>query len=87
MNHMTIFDWGIWLGLVAVLLGLLVYCRRYTQSPAQFLAAGRSARRYLLAIADGMAGLGAISVIAAFEQFYQSGFSPFYWGFISGVAG
>ncbi len=85
MNHLTIWDWGIWLGLVAVLLVLLVYCRRYTKSPAQFLAAGRSARRYLLAIAGDMAGLGAISVIAAFEQYYQSGFSPFYWGFITGV--
>lgn len=86
MNHLTVGDWAIWFGLLAVLLGLLAYCRRYTKSPAQFLAAGRSARRYLLAIAGDMAGLGAISVIAAFEQFYQSGFSPLYWGFIMGVA-
>lgn len=86
MSHMSIWDWIIWLVLVVLLFGALTYCRKFTRTPAQFLAAGRSARRYLLAIANDMANLGAISVIAAFEQYYQSGFSPMYWSFIIGVA-
>eukprot|EP01052_Picozoa_sp_SAG31_P014488 SAG31_NODE_903_length_11121_cov_10.117311_2_plen_225_part_00 len=54
---------------------------RHTQSVADFVAANRAAGPYLLATADGTAGLGAISIVASFEQFYAAGLAPRFWGF------
>jgi SSS family solute:Na+ symporter len=53
--------------------------QRYTRGVAQYMAAGRVAGRYLLAVADGVAGMGLISAIALFELYYASGFSVHYW--------
>ncbi|MEM1212850.1 MAG: sodium:solute symporter [Planctomycetota bacterium] len=50
------------------------------RSVADFLAANRSAGRYLLTMASGMAGLGAISVAANFEKGYEAGFATAWWG-------
>lgn len=73
-------DWTI----VAVMIGFLafmaVFTRRYTRSVADFLAANRCAGRYLLTMAQGMAGMGAISIVANFEKFYQAGFAAGWWG-------
>ena len=66
--------------LLGAVLGLTWYTRRYTRSVADFLSANRCAGRYLLTIADGIAGLGAISIVASWEQFYQGGFASLHWG-------
>jgi SSS family solute:Na+ symporter len=55
------------------------YTRRYTRSVADFLAANRTAGRYLLCVADGMAGLGSITIVMIFEMYYQSGFPGAWW--------
>ena len=47
---------------------------------ADYLAAGRSAGRYLLTIASGIAGLGAITVVANLEMGYEAGFAMSWWG-------
>ena len=49
------------------------------KSVADFLAAGRTAGRYLISIAMGMAMLGAISVVGEFQLFYKSGFCMKWW--------
>ena len=70
--------------IVAVLLGTVLgvawYTRRYTRSVADFLSANRCAGRYLLTVADGIAGLGAVTIVASWEKFYQGGFAALHWG-------
>jgi len=55
------------------------------RSVADFLAAGRSAGRYLVSIGQWMAALGAITVIANFEMNYQAAFPMTWWGLSMGV--
>ena len=62
---------------VVVLVALRV--RRYVRTPSDFLAAGRSAGRYLVSTADGMAAVGLITAVGLFEVFYHSGFSIAWW--------
>ena len=80
-------DWTIVGALWVVLVVTLVVCQRYVKSTADFLAANRCAGRYLLAITSGIAGIGAISVVANFEQYYVAGFAPIWWSFLSGPLG
>ena len=80
-------DWSIVGALIAVLVVTLIICQRYVKSTADFLAANRCAGRYLLAITSGIAGIGAISVVANFEQYYVAGFAPIWWSFLSGPLG
>ena len=85
--NLTALDWSI-VGLLLIgLVAMLLYCQRYVRSTADFLAANRCAGRYILAIAQGIAGLGAISVVAFFEQYYAAGFSPDWWGMLYGPVG
>ena len=75
--------WLDWL-LVALFLGgvvaAVVVTQRYVTSVTDFLAANRSAGRYLLCVADGMAGFGAITMVALFEMYYNAGFTGNWWG-------
>ncbi len=72
-------DWSI----VAVLFALMTWGARktskYNRSVADFLVAGRCGRRYVLSVAEGIAGLGAITVIGRLESFYKSGLAFGYW--------
>ncbi len=77
---MTAVDWAI-LGIVYVgLIASVFVTKRYMRSVADFLAAGRTAGRYMLSVAGGMAGLGAITVVANFEMNYEAGFTMAWWG-------
>lgn len=82
--NMKALDWAILGTLIAFLVAMLVYSQRFVRNTSQFLAADRCAGRYLLAISNGIAALGAITVIAQFELNYQAGFSPVWWSFIMG---
>jgi len=77
--NMHAIDWWIVVGLLVFIIGVALYTRRYTQSVADFLAANRCAGRYLLSIAEGMAGVCAISVVAYFEMYYAAGFTAAWW--------
>ena len=72
-------DWFIILGLLTFITAMAIRTKRYTKSVAGFLAANRTAGRYLLCICDGIAGLGAISIIMMFEMFYEAGFTIAWW--------
>lgn len=76
---METIDWTIIGILAAVLVAIALYTRRYSLSVVDFLVANRCAGRYLLTIGEGAAGIGAISVVAQFELYYSSGFSPAMW--------
>ena len=80
-------DWSIVGGLIILLIAVLIVCQRFVKSTADFLVANRCAGRYLLTITSAVASLGAISVIARFEQYYVAGFSPIWWTFLQGPIG
>lgn len=77
--NMNSLDWSLLVGLMALLLLICWGASRLTNSVADFLAANRMAGRYLLAVGQGITGLGAITIAANFEKYYQSGFSAYWW--------
>jgi len=80
-------DWAV----IALLLGgmaaIAIRTNLLNGSVADFLAGNRCARRYLLPMAAGVAGLGAITIAANFEKFYEAGFSAGWWGQILAPVG
>lgn len=83
--NMHLIDWGIVIAVIAFMVGGVVLSRTYMRSVADFLSAGRTAGRYLVCVAEGIAALGAISVIADFEMNYEAGFALTWWNFTMAV--
>lgn len=80
-------DWLVVLVPLVVVVIIAGYTRRFVKSVADFMAAGRSAGRYLVCNAVGEASMGAISVVAIFQMWYQSGFAVGWWQQISAPVG
>lgn len=80
LTNLHALDLGIIALILAVIFGFALYTRQYTRSVADFLSANRCAGRYLLTVASGTSGMGAISIVAMWEQFYQAGFTAMFWG-------
>lgn len=72
-------DWSIVAGLTAFIVYAATTTRKHTRSVADFLAANRCADRYLLTMAEGMAGMGAITIIVIFEIWQKAGFTRQFW--------
>lgn len=75
-----------WILICVPLLGLLfvaLYTRTYMKGVADFLSGGRMAGRYLLAVAKGEQGVGAVVFVAMFEVISKSGFVLTWWGWLS----
>jgi SSS family solute:Na+ symporter len=70
-------DWAIVFSMVIATIAIACITRKYTRSVADFLAANRCAGRYVLGVNSSM--LGAITVIASFEVFYNAGFTAAWW--------
>lgn len=79
---MSLVDWIIPAVILALLLTISIGARILNKSVADFLAADRMAGRYLLAIGQGLTGLGAITIAANFEKYYQAGFAAYWWAII-----
>jgi SSS family solute:Na+ symporter len=75
-------DWTIVIATLVMVVVPALITRRYTRSVSDFLAANRAAGRYLLCIAGGMSGLGAISIVAMFEMYYAAGFTAVWWSML-----
>ena len=84
MNLMLV-DWVI----VAICLAVLVFgvslSKKYVQSVADFLSAGRTAGRYMITVSQGMAAIGAITIVGQWEMNYVAGFALRWWEFIMAV--
>ena len=79
---MTIIDWLI-VGLIMAGIMTVAYKSLiYNRSVADFLAANRCGGRYLMSVAEGIAGLGAITIIANFEIYYKAGFTFVWWSYL-----
>ena len=76
---MHYFDWIIVLVPLAAVFFLAFYSKRYVRSVADFLAAGRVAGRYVIAVGDMSAALSVITVISLVESQYQSGLGITFW--------
>lgn len=76
---MTSIDWSIVALFFTGLLALVLYLSRLNRSVADFLAANRTAGRYLLTVSQAASSFGAISAIAVFELYYKAGFPPLLW--------
>lgn len=75
-------DWAIVGSLLLIMTLAAVYTKRFNKGVADFLAANRCAKRYLLSISEGMAGMGAITIAGYFEMYYHAGFSIGWWSTI-----
>ncbi len=84
---MQLIDWILVAGSLLIVLAIGLYTQRYVNSVADFLSAGRVARRYLLAVAAGEMGAGAVLYVAGFEVLKNSGFSTWWWGYVGGPIG
>lgn len=83
---MTIIDWIIALAPFMVVLYIGYRAQRYVNGVSEFLSGGRVAGRYLLAVAGMESGLSVISIIAACEQGYKSGFAFSFWAGLGTLA-
>ncbi len=78
--------WIDWL-IVAVPL-MVVICigyrtQKYVHGVSDFLSAGRVAGRYVVAVSNGEAAMGLISLCAMFEMYYKCGFAISFWNQVS----
>ncbi len=78
-------DWLIIAGFAGLVTGSALVSRPLMRGVADFLAAGRTAGRYVLTVSQGIAALGAITVVGMLEMNYVAGFQQTWWGFTTGV--
>lgn len=78
--NLTLLDWIIVAAAMGLMLLSVELSKRLMKSVADFLAAGRTAGRYLLCVASGAAGIGAITVVGNLEMNLIAGFSLSWWG-------
>jgi len=81
-TNMGLTDWAIVAGLLVFIIGVVLNSRRQTQSVADFLVAGRSVGRNMMALAEGSVWIGAVNVIAMFEMYQNGGFSSVWWNML-----
>jgi len=77
-----------WLIVASVLIGMttaVAFTKKYMRSVSDFLAAGRTAGRYIISMSQGMAMLGAITIIGMLEMNYIAGFTLRWWEFTNAV--
>ena len=79
---MSWIDWIIVIVPMACLLGVAFYSRKYSRDVVDYLAAGRVAGRYVLAVGALESALSVITLVAGCERDYQVGFSIGFWNAI-----
>ncbi len=84
-SALALLDWAILALVFAVLVGGVVLTKKYMRSVADFLAAGRTGGRYLLSVSQGMAALGAITIVANLQMNFEAGFTMSWWGLSMGL--
>ncbi len=83
--NLTLLDWLIVFVCIAGLVAIVRLSKRYMQSVADFLSAGRTAGRYMISVSQGMSALGSITIVGMWEMNYIAGFSLRWWEFTMGV--
>ncbi|MCL7972064.1 MAG: sodium:solute symporter [marine benthic group bacterium] len=83
--HFAAVDWAILGAVYVAMVAGVVLLKPYMRSVVDFLAAGRTAGRYLLSVSQGVAALGAITVVGYLEQNFVAGFALTWWGFSQAI--
>ncbi|MFV0338621.1 MAG: sodium:solute symporter, partial [Chthoniobacterales bacterium] len=78
-SEMSLIDWIVFSFPLIVILSVGVLTHRYMKSVADFMSGGRLAGRYLLTVARGEMGAGAVVFVAMFESISKSGFTLSWW--------
>ena len=78
-------DWLIIAAFFAFVAGTAIVSRPLVKSVADFLAAGRTAGRYVLSVSQGAAAVGAITIVGTLEMNYIAGFQQTWWAFTTAV--
>ncbi len=76
---MHLFDWGLVMTALLLIIAVGLYTRQFVTSVADFMAAGRVAKRYLLAVGRAEMQAGVVVYVANFEIINHSGFSYVWW--------
>lgn len=76
-------DWLIVFVTMIVMLMITFQAQKHVKGVSDFLSAGRVAGRYVLCVAGAEAAMGLISLVATFENYYQSGFAYTFWSAIA----
>ncbi|OHB55544.1 MAG: hypothetical protein A2Y12_03815 [Planctomycetes bacterium GWF2_42_9] len=79
------FDWLIIVVVITILMMVAGITKKYTRSVSDFLSANRCAGRYMLSVADGMAGVGVVNILAVCEMYYKKGFCSNWWMSLMGL--
>lgn len=83
--NLSLIDWLIVLICIMVLFFGVRLSKKFVQSVADFLSAGRTAGRYMITVSQGMAAIGAITIVGQWEMNYVAGFALRWWEFIMAV--
>lgn len=83
--NMALLDWAIVAAILCLMVSGVVISKKHMRSVADFLVAGRTAGRYVLSLSQGMAALGAITIVGLLEMNFVAGFSMTWWGFSMGI--
>jgi solute:Na+ symporter, SSS family len=73
-------DWIIVFAILIFMIASVIASKTLMRSVSDFLAAGRTAGRYLISVSVGVAGLGAITIVGNLEMNLIAGFSMAWWG-------
>jgi SSS family solute:Na+ symporter len=82
--EMHTLDWFMVAAPLILVLIVGIYTQQYARSVADFLSAGRVARRYLLAVSRTEMSSGAVVFVATFEVLAKSGFTLWWWAWLTG---
>lgn len=83
--NLSLIDWLIVAASLLILIFPVLAARGLMRGVADFLAAGRTAGRYMVAVSSGLAGLGAITIVGNLEMNLKAGFSMGWWGLSMGI--
>jgi Na+/proline symporter len=72
-------DWLITIVPLILILWMAVYSRRYVHGVVDYLAAGRVAGRYVMCVGSLESSLGVVTIVAAVEANYQTGYALAFW--------
>ena len=79
---MSLLDWLIVVIPTMAIVGIGIYSRRYIKGVADFLSAGRVARRYVLSMGDVANALSIIGLVSYVEIHYKTGFALVFWNHV-----
>ncbi|MBI1938291.1 MAG: sodium:solute symporter [Ignavibacteriales bacterium] len=83
--NLTLLDWIIVVLCLSVLFFSVRLSKKFVKSVVDFLSAGRAAGRYMITVSQGMAFIGAITIVGQWEMNYVAGFALRWWEFIMAV--